>query len=337
MPRFSTWRTRLALTSLLGLSGLAASVGGLPPAHADGPVVIDRIVAKINDDIITLNDLKRASGPQLLARNLSREQLERASNADEIYQQILDDMINTRLLVQEAKDLQLDVTEEDVDQWIGNVVRSENATEDQFRDELQARGVRWRDYRTFIKESLLKVRVVQVKVASRVNVTDAEVAQAYREKYGAPPGEGVKAVDLSHIHIPYPEEQTPEKMADVQALVARVMRDLDTGRPFADLAKEVGAGSTAQNGGYLGKFKPDGLRPEYAPVFDLEPGEYTTPIEIANGYHIFRVNEVFIERDQKIDARLEAIQTKLVGAQRERELKLWLDALRQRAYVKVMY
>ena len=328
----------LLLVALCLLSG--ASAATLFPSRADAEprrVVIDRIVAKINGEIITLNDLQRASGAHLLARRMTRKQVESSPNSEAIYQEILEDMINTRLLIQEAKELQLEVTEEDVDRWIENVVQSEGASEEQFRDELRSRGIRWRDYRRYIKESLLKVRVVQVKVASRVTVSDAEVERKFTEKFGAPPGEGIKSVDVSHIHIPYPEERNSETMATTEALVARTMKALEGGRPFAELAKEVSAGPMADNGGHLGKFKPGDMRPEYDPIYSLEPGQFTKPIQVESGFHIFKVNETFIDRDPRVDTKLDNIRNQILATQREKELKLWLESLRKRAYVKVMF
>lgn len=328
---------RLLRGGLLAATLFAAAPALLPAtAHAEKNQIIDRIVAKINDDIITLNDLKRASGPHLLARRLTREQLDADPNAEAIYREILNDMINTQLLAQEAGALQLQVTEEDVDQWIQGVIQSESATEEDFREELRLRGVRWQDYRRYIKESLLKVRVVQVKVASRVTVPEAEVEQAYLTRFGSSAGEGIKSVDVSYIHIPWPEERDPQKVADVEALVARVMKDLNRGRPFADVAKEASAGPQADTGGHLGRFRKGDMRAEYDTIYDTPAGDYTDPIQTETGYHIFRVNEVFTERDPKVDSRLDAIRNKLLTEARTRELNLWLEALRKRAYVKVM-
>jgi peptidyl-prolyl cis-trans isomerase SurA len=308
------------------------------PALAQAEV-IDRIVAKINRDIITLNDLKRASGPYMLAFGIDPQTLPQRPDADEIYRQVLDDMINTQLLVQEAQTLKLKVNDGDVARWIDNTVTQQNITEEQFKTALRSKGIRWRDYRTYIRDNLLKFRVIQVRIGSKVKVSQSELEDAYKDSYGEDAGEGVKVVDVSHIFIPLAADADVETRKRAETLVTNThKRVLAAEEDFATIAREVSAGPTASDGGYLGTYRNGDLAgPIEKVVFSAEQGDTTEPIKVDSGYHIFRVHEIRSERDPRVEERMESLRGKLREKELNRELNQWLETLRQKSYVKVMY
>lgn len=301
--------------------------------------IIDRIVAKINRDIITLNDLKRASGPYMLAFGIDPQTLPQRPDADEIYRQVLDDMINTQLLVQEAQTLQLKVNDDDVSRWIDNTVSQQNISEDQFKTALGAKGIRWQDYRSYIRDNLLKFRVIQVKIGSKVKVSQSELEDAYEDTYNEPAGAGVKVVDVSHIFIPLAPDADLETRKRAEVLVTNThKRILAAEEDFATIAREVSSGPTASDGGYLGTYRNGDLAgPIEKVVFAAEQGDTTEPIKVDSGYHIFRVHEVREERDPRVEERMERLRGKLREKELNRELTQWLETLRQKAYVKVMF
>lgn len=322
------------LRSIAAVAVLGALSFVCEPASAE---VIDRIVAKINDDIITLNDLKRASGPYLLAFGIEPKELPKREDAGAIYKQVLDDMINTRLLVQEAKTFKLEVSEDDVSEWIENIRTQQSLSEASFRSALSAKGIRWHDYRRYVRDNLLKFRVVQVKVGSRVKITDEEVAKAYQGEFKTLPAAGVTTVDVSHIFVPKPEGD-PAAQAKARALIDSVAKRLDGGEDFAAVAAEVSAGPTASDGGRLGKYRPGELDKEIDDVvFAMKAGETSAPIEVESGFHIFKVHEIIVERDPKVEERMRTLRAKLRDELLNKQLEAWLETLRQRAYVRVMF
>jgi peptidyl-prolyl cis-trans isomerase SurA len=322
---------------LAALTIAALALLGAPDAPR--AEIIDRVVAKINREIITLNDLKRASGPYLLAFGIEPEALPERDDADQIYKQVLEDMINTQLLVQEANTLKLSVTDDDVSRWVEDTIRRQNLSEDQFKTALQSKGIRWQDYRAYIRDNLLKFRVIQVRVGSRVKVSDDDLNDAYRAEFAEDPGLGVKVIDVSHIFVPLaadaPEDQRARAADLIERTFQRVQNDAED---FAAVAREVSAGPTATDGGYLGTYRRGDLTAAIEKVvFDANQGDITPPIKVDTGYHIFRVHEVRTERDPRVEERLEQLRGKLREKELNRELTQWLDGLRQKAYVKVMY
>ncbi len=302
--------------------------------------VIDRIVAKINREIITLHELKRASGPYLFAFGIDPKEIESRPDAEQIYQQVLQDMINTRLLIQEASTLKLDVTDDDVSRWIASIHQKMQLNEEQFRETLRAKGIRWADYRSYVHDNLLKVRVIQVRISSRIKITDEEVQRAYKETHGADPATAsVKTFDVSHIFIPTPDDPTPEALDNVEALIASThKRVTDAGEEFRAVAIEVSAGPTAADGGYLGTYQAGDLGDAIeAVLFTHEAGQITPPIKVSSGTHIFKVHAVTEDRDPKIQEELEQLRNSLREEELNKELDTWVQNLRQKAYVRVLF
>ncbi len=320
----------------LGVASVALiALVSVDAVHAE---IIDRIVAKVNSEIVTLGELKRGSGPYLLAFGIEPEGLDARPDADKVYGQILEDMINTRLLVQEARTLQLEVGENDVDQWITNITSRQGLTEDQFKTALKQKGIRWGDYRKYVKDNLLKFRVVQIKVASKVKISDEELVTAYIDQHKEDPGAGIKTVDISHIFLPIDPDASPSKQAQVMDLANATWKRADgDGAKFAELAKEVSAGPTAAEGGFLGTYREGELGPEIdTAVFVTEAGGITKPVRVSKGVHIFRVHDVRSERDPKVEKRLQALRVSMREKELNKQLGSWIQALRQKAYVRVL-
>ena len=302
--------------------------------------VIDRIVAKINREIITLHELKRASGPYLFAFGIDPNEIDKRPDADKIYNQVLQDMINTRLLLQEANALKIEVSDDDVTRWIGSIHQRMNLSEDQFRSTLLDKGIRWSDYRHYVHDNLLKVRVIQVRISSRIKITDEEVTRAFKESFGQDPeSAGVKTFDVSHIFVPFPEEPTEEDIARVLDIANNTHKRVTEGKEeFRDVAKEVSAGPTAAEGGYLGAYQKGDLGKEIeSVVFTHKEGDITDPILVSTGYHIFKIHTLTLERDPKIQERLDKLRAELREEELNKELDTWVQNLREKAYVRVTF
>jgi parvulin-like peptidyl-prolyl isomerase len=163
------------------------------------------------------------------------------------------------------------------------------------------------------------------------------VARAYSAEFKAPPAAGVTTVDVSHIFVPKPEGDGADP-AKAKKLIESVVVRLTAGEPFAAVAAEVSAGPTASDGGRLGKYRPGELDKEIdVVVFSMKAGETSGPIEVGSGFHVFTVHDVIVERDPKVEERIARLRAQLREELLNKQLALWLDSLRQRAYVRVMY
>ena len=94
---------------------------------------------------------------------------------------------------------------------------------------------------------------------------------------------------------------------------------------------------TASDGGFLGTYRAGELGPEIdAAVFAAEGASITKPVRVSKGVHIFRIHDVRLERDPKVERRMGKLRVALREKELEKQLKSWIESLRQKAYVRVL-
>lgn len=316
------------MTLLVVIAALAPRL-----AHAE---IIDRIVARVNDDVVTLYDIRQAAIPYVLERGMNPDVLDQPQRRGKLYKDVLKDLIDRKLLVQEATKLELAVTDAELEQYIAYTRQQQNLTPEQFEAEITKYGMRYDAYREMVRQTLLKIRIIKIKIGSQVNVTPNEVDQVYRERYGAD-GDTEKFVTVSHILF-RPEKDTPEENAAARKRGLAALQRLANGEDFDTVARETSEGPTATKGGFLGSFRHGELDPEFEKVaFALEPGQRSGLVKTKFGYHIIFVSAVDQRGAPDVDQRKDAIRGELQEKAVERLLEQYVQTLRTRSFVDVRY
>ena len=302
-------------------------------AHAE---IIDRIVARVNDDVVTLYDVRQAAIPYVLQQGMNPAVLRQSGERARLYKDVLEDLIDRKLLVQEASKLALEIKDDELDQWLVYTRQQQNLTEEQFSQMIEQYGMRYSAYREMVRQNLLKIRMIKIKVGSQVNVSQSEVDQLYRERFGAD-GDVEKFVTVSHILF------TPENESDAAHAAARnravaAKKRLAAGEEFAAVARETSEGPTAPKGGFLGSFRRGELAPEFEKVaFQLPVGEVSGLVRTQFGYHIILVSAVDEREAVDVEDRKNMIYGELQQKAMERLLDQYLQTLRTRSFVDVRY
>jgi peptidyl-prolyl cis-trans isomerase SurA len=268
---------------LLALAGL-----GLPAA-AGAAQVVDRIVAVVNDEVVTATELEG---------NLERsiQQLRQRMGAgnlpprDVLRRQLLERMIMDRIQIQRAQERGIEVSAQEVDDAVARVAQQNGMSLARFRQALRAQGMDYADYRQRIKEQIMRSRLTDGAVRSKVHVTEEEV-DSYLARQGKT-GAAQFEYKLQHILVAVPEAASPEKTdelrARAEALRARVTGD----EAFAKVAAAESDGQNALDGGDLGWLKPGELpAPVLAQVEALKAGQVSRVVRTPSGFHLFKVTE----------------------------------------------
>lgn len=319
---------RMALVALLGLA--PAQLLTSAPVHA---AVVDRIVARINQEIVTLHDLRQAATPYLLQRGLSPALPRDPKQRQELLGEVLDELIDRKLLVQEARAMDVRVSDAEVDQWLAYTRQQQNMSEEAFREMIGQYGLRYEAYREVIRENLLKIRMVNMRSAGATQVSESEVEAAYQKRRGQR-DQVQKAVTVRHIMV-RPASSAPEDVQAAKERIASLRERVLQGEDFGAVAVAESQGPSAAQGGELGTFKPGELDPSFEkPAFALKKGELSPVLENPAGLHLLQVTE--IEEVVGADAeRLKAtIRAELQQAAMERQLGSYLESLRSRAFVE---
>ncbi|HKJ88648.1 MAG TPA: peptidylprolyl isomerase, partial [Gammaproteobacteria bacterium] len=266
---------------------LGAALSAPRPASADQ--LVDRIVAVVNDDVITATELEQAL-QQSIQRLRQRMGAENLPSRSVLRRQLLDRMIIDRIQLQKAKERGIEVSPQEVDGAISRIAGQNNLSLSQFRKALERRGVDYGDYRDRIKKQMLRSRLQAHAVRSKVHVTDEEV-NSYLARQGKG-GRDQYEYKLQHILVAVPEQASPSKTQKLHKKAEGLLQRIRSGEQFAKVAAAASDGQKALQGGELGWFKPGELPAQVlAEVEAVKPGHLSRVVRTPSGFHIFKVTD----------------------------------------------
>ncbi len=259
-----------------------------------GAELIDRVAAIVNDDIILLSEVEEklfvlAAQGQLQGRD--------SSEVGQVRREILDTLIEEKLVVQRATSQGITADENEVTRRVNEAmatVRSNFKSEAEFEQALSSEGITetmLRDrYKQDVEQEFLAQRIVGREIRGKVEVTTDDVQKFYDENKDQIPAKPDE-IKLSHlVRFPISNEQEQAAQDKVEQARARIVG----GEAFEDIAREVSEDPTANRGGMLGWFDRGDLDPDFqAAVDSLDFGQISAPVRTRFGYHLIEV----LERD----------------------------------------
>jgi peptidyl-prolyl cis-trans isomerase SurA len=250
-------------------------------------VVVEDVIARINDQIITRSEYERAE--QQMLQDAQQQNASEAALQDHLHD-LLRDMIDSDLLISKGKELGITCDAETIRQL--DEIRKQNHLPDLEALEKAAaqQGVSFEDFKQNIRNQCIRQSVVREEVGRHLNMTHASEEayyNAHAKDFTVP-----EQIHLSEILIPTPENATDAQIAQSQAKADEVAAKLKAGANFADLAKSTSGGPTAAAGGDLGDFKRGALGSQLLEdaTFSLAAGANTAPIRTRQGFVILKVD-----------------------------------------------
>jgi peptidyl-prolyl cis-trans isomerase SurA len=321
------------------ISLLGALVGGLfalPPAPAAQTAIVDRIVAVVNDDIITLHDVETTLRPYL--ENTKEQgfspEMQRQATA-RLRKDVMDTLIENKLTDQEVKRYNITVSEEEIDQQIAQIKRTNSVTDEDIRAMLSSRAMSMADYRKDIKGMLQRTKLVTREVTSRVVITKEEI-KAYYEKHLAKYG-GSRKYHLWNLFAKLPRNAGPAERQEAQALLQAALAEIKQGWSFEDMARSRGAGAGGLQGSDLGLFRAEELTPQLREVVKTMPAGAVSPIvESEFGYQVVFVQQIAETAGRPLAEVEPEIQETLYREIVDGKIKAWITELRRRSHIKIM-
>jgi peptidyl-prolyl cis-trans isomerase SurA len=289
-----------------------------------GAQIVDRIVALVNNDIITLRQLNKATQPyreKIAASQQSEEK--KAQLLAQLDKDMLSQLVEQSLTKQAAQKHGIQVDQAEVDQAIENVKKKNNLDDASLEAGLAAEGLTMAGYRAKLKDQITQSMLINRAVRSKVIITDQDIKAYYKanEKRFL----GLKKYRLRNILT-----RTRDQMNEV---VAR----LDKGEDFSAVAKAFSMGSNASQGGDLGLFDIDSFSKEIKDaVTGLEKGQRTQVLQTGSAYQIIYVEDIVMEGSQTLDEAKDKIREILFRQQGEKQFKEWMKTLKKNAHIKVM-
>jgi peptidyl-prolyl cis-trans isomerase SurA len=327
------------LLSLIAVTFLASS------ALAQQDTVVEEIVARVNNSIITRADLRKnreQAAQDSKETNPSQKQIEeREANS-------LRDLIDQQLLIQKAADLGISADADLVKRLDDLRKEMKAGSMEDLQKLAEAQGVSWEDFKQTNKNGILTQKVIGSEVGSHIQVTRDEAQKFYDEhKSEIAQPERVRLSEIliaNNPNAPKPEpgkesklqDPTAEQVAAAEAKANDIYQQLKAGAKFDDIARKESNGSTADQGGDIGYFKRKDLARELEDKsFVLKTGEFTEPIRTRQGFIVLRVVDHIQAGTPPLDRVREQIQEQLYSQKVQPALREYLTHLRDEAYIDI--
>ncbi len=319
------WAVALAASSMLAAGAGAARAR-----------VVEKIAAVVGGNIVLASEVEEKSGPLLADLNKVTDPDKRAARASALRREVLERLIDDELILQQAAELKLSVSSEQIDASIDEIKKQNSIDDSQLRDALKAQGMTMSAYRSDLKRQLLRFRVLNVAVGSRVNVSDEEVKAYYDRHMKDMANVQVRA---SHVFVAIPEGADAAAVHDKQAQAERILKRAKAGEEFAKLARELSDdAATRAEGGDLGYFGKDMLPKAIEEmVFAMKPGDIRGPVRADRGFHVIKLVDRKIKDPKPLDDVKDDIRMQLRQKDMERQTKIYLAELRKKTLVDVRY
>jgi peptidyl-prolyl cis-trans isomerase SurA len=308
-----------------------------PAAVSTEGKVVEEIIARVNNEIITSSELDKAKASaaddaqQQCGGKCTQEQLHVA--IEDSQKTALRDLIDQSLLSQRGKDMGISVETDVVKQL--DQIRIQNHLKDM--DELEkavtAQGMNWDDFKNNFRNKLLTQQVISKEVGSHITIGHEEAKKYYEEHKNE--FERPEQVALAAIEIKT-EGKNEAEIAVLRKKADTTLQRIKDGEDFSQLAKRFSDGSTADQGGYLGTYKHGELSKELEDtVFKMNKNELTDVIDTKQGFLILKVLERYEAGIQPYEKVEEEIMDHLYRQRMDPALREYLKTLREQSYVVV--
>jgi peptidyl-prolyl cis-trans isomerase SurA len=320
------------MTKLAKLAPTLALLSVVVPAAAHARVV-EKIVALVGDDVILQSEVEDRAAPLLAEVAAIPNAGERDARATAVKREVLDRLIDDQLLAQQATELKLTVSNDEIERAIGQIKRDYNLTDTQLADELRKQGMSMALYRMNTKKEILKYRVINIAVGSKINVGDSEV-QSYYDRHMKSSNVQLRA---SHIFLAIPENADNATVLEREKLAKSLLVRAQAGEDFAKLAREYSQDAgTRADGGDLGFIGRDILpKATEELLFSMKVGDIRGPVRADRGFHVMKLVDKR-NKDAKPFAEVQdEIRMRLRQREMERQTKIYLADLRKKVLVDI--
>ncbi len=323
---FVVWPTAVKKTSLALFALLPAL------AHAE---LVDRVAAVVNNDIITLSEVEARVGPEFNRLRAEPDATKRAAMRDEMVKKGVDLLIGEKLMEGQVKELNIEVADSEIELGMDDVKRQNNISGEQFEQLLAQEGYTLQSYKTFMRKHLARLKLVNLKVRSKVKISDEDLKAEYARWSHDEASEF--EVHARHILVQVAAKATPEQVEAARVKAAALMAEAkQPGMDFAELAKKKSEGPSAADGGDLGFFKRGVMMADFErAAFTLPAGGISEPIRTKFGWHVLKVEEKRALAAPPLEEVKDTLRERMLRGQLEKYTDQYVQELRAAAVIDV--
>jgi len=274
----------------------APQPGAVPAAPRPAQRPVDRIVAVVNDEVVTANELRARA--RIAETQLRRQKIQPPA-ADVLERQVLERMIVDRAQLQLARETGVRVDDATVNAALGRVAESNGLTVQALRQRLESDGVSFAQFRDDIRQDIILNRLREREVDSRVQISDSELENFIAAQSGV--AADAEEVNVAQILLRVPDNSPTDRIDATRSRADELAAQLKSGADFARVAASFSNAPEALQGGELGWRNADRLPSLFLDAIKgLKIGDVSPVVRSPNGFHILKV----LGRRSGVDSKL---------------------------------
>jgi len=290
--------------------------------HSSNCEIVDRVIAIVNDDIITLMEVEKYVHVEKHGQYVSVNEYFRNIKLRER----IDALIENLLIKQQARKMKIDVSDKEVNSIINNIKKQYLITEDELKEQLKKDNVSFKDFTEGLRTNTMRNKVLSQVISPEVLVSDKDLIEVYNKNINDYKEEvyRLKQIFISNNQI------------DPQVKAAAAYNQLKQGKPFESVAKEFSDDPSGLDGGDIGFVKSEDLIPELkVSIRSLAPGSYTDIIRTPYGFLILNLVETKKGDTIPFEAIKDKIRDRIIQEQSEKKYREYINKLRKSSYIEV--
>ncbi|HEO64045.1 MAG TPA: hypothetical protein ENN78_02110 [Candidatus Omnitrophica bacterium] len=292
--------------------------------------IMDKIVAIVNDEVITQSELDEVTMFFLADYEVAHKHRTEEERFEKAREDALNRLIEEALLFQQAKNIKVEIDEAELEKRISQI-KASFQTEEEFREALKASGMTMEALKEKHRKPIIIRELVNMVIAEKVRISPTQVAAYYyghKSEFKESP-----RVRFNIIFVRFKSE-APD--AATKGKAEKILKRLNAGEDFAELAKDLSEGPNASEGGDMGFVEKGDMAEEIDEViFKLEPGEISELIETPSGYAIVKVEEKTPSLELTLAEASDIVRNKLFQREAELAIREYMDFLKENAYIKI--
>src|SRR4030043_593715 len=295
--------------------------------------VVDRVVAVVNQEIITLSEVEKWAKP-FGEKIITEDRLERREQLQEVYRRVLEKLIEEKLIDQEVKKNGIKISSKEIEATLEEVKRRNTATQEELERALAVEGLTLDAYKKQIEKGLQRKKLINWSVKVEMKLGEKELRDFYQknaDRYR--PNESYRP---SHILFVIPKDATPDEVKEIKKKCQTVLEKIKGGSDFGEMALLYSQDTSSKDMGDLGYFKKGELVPAFErEALRLKIGEVSGIVRTEFGFHIIKLLDRKGLEPLPFEEVKERIQADYFESQMEKAYKQYLSTLKEKSIIEI--
>jgi peptidyl-prolyl cis-trans isomerase SurA len=295
--------------------------------------VVDRVVAVVNQEIITLSEVEKWTNP-LKDEVVTKDRLEKHKQVEKLYRQVLEKLIEEKLVDQEVKKIGIKVSTKEIEATMEEVKQRNGVTQEDLEKALTNEGLTIETYKKQIEKGLQRQKLIHWSVKIETKVGDDELKDFYKKNIDHYPAN--ETYRPAHILFIIPKEATPEEIGEIRKKAQKVLEKIKGGEDFGEMALHYSEDASNKNRGDLGYLK----RGELVPTFEREAlrlkiGEVSEIVRTEFGFHIIKLLDRKGTDPLPFEEAKEKVRAEYYENEMEKAFRQYIATLKEKSVIEI--